>query len=52
MSTTEDLRATEKKLQEILDAFKDAAAHDLNRLSTELRNVSDDYTNMVRELEF
>ena len=50
MSTVADVRAAEKKVQEVLDALKKAGAHDPNDLSTELRNASDDYARAVREL--
>ena len=52
MSTIADVRETEKKLEEILGTMKDAAAHDLDRLGTLLRNITDDYAAAIRELEF
>jgi hypothetical protein len=50
MSTVADVRAAEKKAQEVLDALKKAGAQDPNDLSTELRNATDDYARAVREL--
>ena len=50
MSTIEEVRAAEKKLQEVLEALKQASAQDPNHLSTELRKATDDYARAVREL--
>jgi len=50
MSTIEEVRAAEKKVQEILEALKKAGAQDPNHLSNELRNATDDYAKAVREL--
>ena len=50
MSTIEEVRAAEKKVQEVLDAFKKASAQDPNHLGSELKNVTDDYARAVREL--
>jgi hypothetical protein len=50
MSTIEEVRAAEKKVQEVLDALKKAGAQDPNHLSTELRNATDEYARAVREL--
>lgn len=52
MANISDVRAAEKRLQEILDAFKDADSHELDRLGTELRSVSDEYMRAIQELEF
>ena len=52
MSTIADVRATEKRLQELVSTMKDAAEYDLDRLATLLRNVTDDYTTAIRELDF
>ena len=51
MSTIADVRAAEKKVQEVLDALKKAGAQDPNHLSTELKNSTDDYARAVRELD-
>ena len=51
MSTIEEVRAAEKKVQEVLDALKKAGAQDPNHLSTELKNATDDYARAVRELD-
>ena len=50
MSTIADVRAAEKKVQDVLDALKKTGAQDPNHLSTELKNATDDYARTVREL--
>jgi len=50
MSTIEEVRATEKKVQEILDALKKADARDTNNLGAELKDATDHYARAVREL--
>jgi len=50
MSTIEEVRAAEKKVQEVLDALKKAGAQDPNHLNTELKTATDDYARAVREL--
>lgn len=50
MSTIEEVRRAEKKVQEVLDALKKASAQDPNHLSSELKNATDDYARAVREL--
>ncbi len=50
MSTIEEVRAAEKKVQKVLDALRKAGAQDPNHLSTELRNATDEYAKAVREL--
>ncbi len=50
MSSIEEVRAAEKKVQEVLEALKKAGAQDPDRLSTELQNASDEYARAVREL--
>jgi hypothetical protein len=50
MSTIEEVRAAEKKVQEVLEALKKASAQDPNHLSTELKHATDDYARAVREL--
>ena len=50
MSTIEEVRTAEKKVQEVLDALKKAGAQDPNNLSTDLKNATDDYARAVREL--
>jgi len=50
MSTIEEVRKAEKKVQEVLDALKKASAQDPNHLSSELKNATDDYARAVREL--
>jgi hypothetical protein len=50
MSTIEEVRAAEKRVQEVLKALKKAGAQDPNHLNDELRNATDDYARAVREL--
>jgi hypothetical protein len=50
MSTIEEVRAAEKKLQEVLEALRQAGAQDPNLLGTELKKATDDYARAVREL--
>jgi len=50
MSTIEEVRVAEKKLQEVLDALRKTDAQDPKDLATELRKVTDDYARAVREL--
>lgn len=50
-STIEEVRATEKKVQEVLDALKKASAQDPHHLSVELQKATDEYARAVRELQ-
>jgi hypothetical protein len=50
MSTIEDVRAAEKRVQEVLGALKEAGAQDPNHLRAELMNATDEYARLVREL--
>ncbi len=50
MSSIEEVRASEKKVQEALGALENAGAQDQNHLSNELRNATDEYARAVREL--
>jgi predicted Zn-dependent protease len=50
MSTIEEVRKAEKRVQEVLEALKKASAQDPNHLSAELMNATDDYARAVREL--
>lgn len=49
MSTIEEVRAAEKKVQEVLDALKKAGAQNPNNLSDELKSATDEYARAVRE---
>jgi len=42
MSTIEEVRAAEKKVQKVLDALKKADARDANDLSAVLKNATDE----------
>jgi hypothetical protein len=50
MSSIEDVRASEKKVKEVLGALAKAEAQDQNYLNNELRNATDEYARAVREL--
>lgn len=50
MSTIEEVRAAEKRVNEVLESLKKAGAEDPNHLSSELRKATDDYARAVREL--
>ena len=50
MSTVEEVRATEKRVEKVLEALNRAGAQDSNHLSDELRNATDEYARAVREL--
>jgi len=50
MSTIEEVRAAEKKVQEVLEALKQAGAQDPNHLGLDLQNATDEYARAVREL--
>lgn len=50
MSTIEEVRAAEKKVQEVLEALKKAGAQYPNYLGTQLKNATDEYARAVREL--
>jgi len=43
MSTIEEVRAAEKKVQERVNALRQAGAQDPDDLSTQLKNATDDY---------
>jgi hypothetical protein len=51
MSTIEEVRAAEKRVQKVLAALKKADAGDPNHLSDELKNATDEYARAVRELD-
>jgi hypothetical protein len=51
MSGIEEVRAAEKRVQELFDALKKADAGDLNHLSDELKKATDEYARAVRELK-
>jgi hypothetical protein len=50
MSTIDDVRAAEKRVQKIAEALKKAGARDPNNLAAELQRATDDYAKAVREL--
>jgi len=50
MSTIEEVRTAETKVQKGLDALKKADARDANDLSAELQKATDEYARAVREL--
>jgi len=50
MSTIDEVRAAEKRVQEILEALKKADAADPDYLGVELQKATDEYARAVREL--
>jgi hypothetical protein len=52
MSTIDEVRAAELKMNSVLDALKTAKAEEPNFLDTELKCASDEFTRAVRELEW
>lgn len=50
MSTIEEVRAAEKRLQELVSALRRASAEDPDNLSAQLLTASDEYAKAVREL--
>jgi hypothetical protein len=51
MSTIEEVRAAEKRVEEILEALKSTGAEDPNCLCAELQRATEQYAAAVRELE-
>jgi hypothetical protein len=51
MSTTEEVRTAEKKLQELVNALRKAGASDPDNLHIQVMNASEEYARAVRELE-
>ena len=51
MSTIEEVRAAEKKLQELVNALRRTDANDLTNLSAQVVDASEEYATAVRELE-
>ena len=50
MSTTEEVRAAEKRVRVVLDALRKAGALDPSHLSEELKKATDEYAKAIREL--
>ena len=50
MTTIEQVRAAEKKLQDLVNALRKASAEDPDNLSAQLKTASDEYAKAVREL--
>ncbi len=50
MSTIEEVRAAEQRVQRAVDALRKADARDANRISDELQKATDEYARLVREL--
>lgn len=51
MSSIEDVRSAEQRVQRILDALRKTNALDSTRLSDELKKATDEYAKAVRELK-
>ncbi len=52
MSTLNEVRAAEEKMETILNGLKTSGAEDANYLGTELKSASDEYARAVRDLEW
>jgi hypothetical protein len=50
MSTIEEVRAAERKVQEIAKALRTSGSDDPNNLAAQLRDATDEYARAVREL--
>ena len=50
VSTIEEVRTAEKRVQKAVDALRKAPAQDPNHLADELKKATDDYARLVREL--
>jgi hypothetical protein len=51
VSAIQDVRAAEKKVQEIPEALKNAGASDPENLRQKLVSASDEYAKAIRELK-
>jgi hypothetical protein len=51
MSTIEEVRAAQERVQSVLAKLRKSGAMDPNNLNEELRKATDDYAKAVRELE-
>ncbi len=50
MSTIEEVRAAEKRVQRAVDALRKADARDVDHIGDELKKATDEYPRLVREL--
>ena len=50
MSTIEEVRAAEKRVQRAVDALRKADALDVDHIGDELKKATDEYARVVREL--
>jgi hypothetical protein len=50
MSTIEEVRAAEQRVQRAVDALRNANALDPNHISDELTKATDEYARLVHEL--
>jgi hypothetical protein len=50
MSTIEEVRVAETRVQKVLDALEKADARDANDLNAELQKATDEYARAVRGL--
>ena len=51
MSTIEEVKVAERKVQELVNALRTAGADDPNNLSAQLKDATDEYARAVRELD-
>ena len=50
MSTIEEVRSAEKRVQRAVDALRKAPSQDPNHLADELKKATEEYARLVREL--
>ena len=50
MSTIEEVRTAERRVQELMSALKQAGPENPDQFSEELKRATDDYAKAVREL--
>jgi hypothetical protein len=50
MSTIEEVRAAEKRVERAVEALRNVDALDANHIGDELKKATDEYARLVREL--
>lgn len=50
MSTIDEVRAADKKVQEVLKALKNASLEEQDELGVQLQNATDEFARAIREL--
>ena len=51
MSTIEEVRAAERKVEELVNALRTATADEPTNLAAQLKDATDEYARAVRELK-